>query len=50
MSWWKTSIEGKMRVVTIYSFNWRLFLALPLSGILAGLLLIALVWLKSLSR
>jgi hypothetical protein len=38
MTWWKTTVEGKMRVITIYSFNWRLFLALLLGGILYGLL------------
>ena len=48
MSWWKTDIEGKMKVITIYSFHWRMFFILLFSGIFAGLLLIALVWLKSL--
>ncbi len=47
MSWWKTNIEGKTRVITIYSFHWRLFLAMLLGGILTGLLIFALVWLKS---
>jgi hypothetical protein len=48
MSWWKTNVEGNMRVITIYSFNWRLFLAMLLGGILTGILILALVWLKSL--
>jgi hypothetical protein len=38
MTWWKTAVEGKTRVITICSFNWRLFLALLLGGILYGLL------------
>ena len=47
MSWWKTSVVGKMRVITIYSFNWRVFVALLFGGILGCLLLVVLVWLKS---
>jgi hypothetical protein len=47
MSWWKTSFEGNKRVITIYSFHWRLFLAMLLGGILTGVIFLALVWLKS---
>jgi len=48
MSWWKTTVEGKTSVITIYSFHWRLFLAMMLGGILTGLLFLAFIWLKSL--
>jgi len=39
MSWWRTTVEGKLLVVTIYSFNWKFFLALLLGGVLVGFLL-----------
>ena len=48
MSWWKTNIEGKMKVITTYSFHGRMFFILLSGGIFAGLLLMALAWLKSL--
>jgi hypothetical protein len=46
MSWWETGIEGKKFTITIYSFSWKVFVAL----LLAGILLIAIALLKSLLR
>jgi hypothetical protein len=47
MSWWKTSIEGRKSVITIYSFNWKFFLAL-LSAISLGLIAFCLwAWFQS---
>jgi hypothetical protein len=48
MSWWKMSIEGNKRIITICSFNWRLCLAMLPGGILTGFLFCAFVWMKSL--
>ncbi len=50
MTWWKTSVEGKTRVITIYSFHWKLFLAMLLGGIIPGLLILSIIWLRSLFR
>jgi hypothetical protein len=47
MTWWKTSVEGNRRNITIYFFNWKVFLALLLGGFLGGLSFFVLAWLKS---
>jgi hypothetical protein len=47
MTWWKTSVEGNRRSITIHSFNWKVFLALLAGSLLGGLSFFILAWLKS---